>query len=135
MNSESEDPRTSSRLWVRTVSVQTQANKSRGRFPKGSLLPGPDKGVHLIRLGEAAKRLGRGGVDRFHGIARARDCLTNGNQAVSLTRHGPHSLMPVRQKEARIQHHRGKKGARDNKLQGRVFLDGADSGRLSRRRR
>ena len=36
MNPESEEPRTSSRDWVRTASVQTQANKRRERLPKGS---------------------------------------------------------------------------------------------------
>ncbi len=35
-------PRTNSRLWVRTASVETQASSNRGRLPKGSLLPGPD---------------------------------------------------------------------------------------------
>ena len=38
MNPESEEPRTSSRLWVRTASVHTQASSSRGRFPKGSFV-------------------------------------------------------------------------------------------------
>ena len=33
MNSESERPRTNSRLWVRTASVETQANNKRGRLP------------------------------------------------------------------------------------------------------
>ena len=37
MNSASERPRTSSRHWVRTASVQTQASNNRGMFPKGSL--------------------------------------------------------------------------------------------------
>ena len=37
MNSESERPRTSSRLPVRTASVETQASNSRGKLPKGSL--------------------------------------------------------------------------------------------------
>ena len=41
INSESERPRTSSRLWVCTASVETQASKSRGKFPKGSLQPPP----------------------------------------------------------------------------------------------
>ena len=36
MNSASDFPRTSSRDWVRTASVETQASKSRGRLPKGS---------------------------------------------------------------------------------------------------
>ena len=36
MNPESEEPRTSSRDWVRTASVETQANKRRERLPKGS---------------------------------------------------------------------------------------------------
>ena len=36
MNPESEELRTSSRDWVRTASVQTQANKRRERLPKGS---------------------------------------------------------------------------------------------------
>ena len=36
MNPESDGPRTSARLWVRTASVQTQANKRRERLPKGS---------------------------------------------------------------------------------------------------
>ena len=40
MNSESEFPRTSTRLWVRTASVHTQASNRRGRLPKGSLLSG-----------------------------------------------------------------------------------------------
>ena len=35
MNSESEAPRNSSRLWVRTASVDTQASNRRGRLPKG----------------------------------------------------------------------------------------------------
>ena len=38
MNSESDFPRTSSRFWVRTASVHTQASNRRGRLPKGSLL-------------------------------------------------------------------------------------------------
>ena len=38
MNPESEEPRTSSRDWVRTASVHSQASKRRGRLPKGSLL-------------------------------------------------------------------------------------------------
>ena len=42
-----------------------------------------------------ARSRGRGGVDRFHGIARARDCFTDGNQAVSVTLHG--SFSHVRQ--------------------------------------
>ena len=38
MNPASEEPRTNSRLWVRTASVHTQASSRRGRFPKGSRL-------------------------------------------------------------------------------------------------
>ena len=38
MKSESDDPRISTRLWVRTASVHSQASKRRGRLPKGSLL-------------------------------------------------------------------------------------------------
>ena len=34
----SDDPRISTRLWVRTASVHSQASKRRGRLPKGSLL-------------------------------------------------------------------------------------------------
>ena len=41
MNSASERPRTSSRLWVRTTSVEAQASKSRGELPKGNLLLPP----------------------------------------------------------------------------------------------
>ena len=41
MNPESDFPRTNSRLWVRTASVETQASSSRGMFPKGSLLSAP----------------------------------------------------------------------------------------------
>ena len=41
MNLESESPRTITRLWVRTASVQSQAIKRRGRLPKGSLLSAP----------------------------------------------------------------------------------------------
>ena len=33
MNSESDRPRISSRRWVRTASVETQAMSNRGRFP------------------------------------------------------------------------------------------------------
>ena len=36
MNSESDFPRISSRLWVCTASVQTQASNRRGKLPKGA---------------------------------------------------------------------------------------------------
>ena len=38
MKSASERPRMSSRLWVRTASVQTHAKSNRGRLPYGSLV-------------------------------------------------------------------------------------------------
>ena len=41
MKSDSEEPRTNKRLWVRTASVETQAISNRGKFPKGSLLSAP----------------------------------------------------------------------------------------------
>ena len=41
MKSESDFPRTISRLPVRTTSVQSHATIKRGRLPKGSLLPRP----------------------------------------------------------------------------------------------
>ena len=49
MNSESERPRTSSRLWVCTASVETQASKSRGKFPKGSFTAASCR--HVERVG------------------------------------------------------------------------------------
>ena len=49
MNPESDGPRTSARLWVRTASVQTQANKRRERLPKGS--PGLAYGHHDQNVG------------------------------------------------------------------------------------
>ena len=36
MNSESESPRMSSRLWVWTASVEIHAISKRGKFPKGN---------------------------------------------------------------------------------------------------
>ena len=83
---------------------------------------GPNKLVHLIGLGEMVCRLARGVAERLHRLAAPSEGFPNRNQPVSLTRHGPHSLMPVRQKEGRVQRRRGEKGARDNKLQGRAFL-------------
>ena len=49
MNSASERPRTSSRLWVRTASVETQANNKRGEVAKGELVSAA--GDHVKREG------------------------------------------------------------------------------------
>ena len=49
MNSESERPRTSSRLLVRTASVQTQASNKRREVPEGQLVAAT--GDHVEREG------------------------------------------------------------------------------------
>ena len=49
MKSESDFPRTSSRLPVRTASVHTQASSNRGRLPKGSLLSPPAIIIKFVR--------------------------------------------------------------------------------------
>ena len=67
MNSESDFPRTSSRLWVRTASVHTQASKRRGRLPKGSLLSAP---ATMISLNGPLTRLY---WCRFPGLVRGRE--------------------------------------------------------------
>ena len=66
----------------------------------GVRFTGPDQLVHLIGLGEVVPRLGRGVAVRLHRPIQAAEDFTDGNQPVSLTRHGVHSLMPVRQKRA-----------------------------------
>ena len=74
MNSESEDPKTSSRLWVRTASVHTQANNRRGRLPNGSLcLP---VAVMIQRVGavDALELKPVAGVAAGQGTQRQQSC-------------------------------------------------------------
>ena len=58
MNSESERPRTSTRLWVRTASVQTQAVRTQSR----ELILGDSLSEFMRTLGVYSSSGGRGGV-------------------------------------------------------------------------
>ena len=110
MNSESERPRTNSRLWVRTASVETQASSNRGRLPKSSLLSpvalitkvyGPLRRTYRYRwTGLVRGRLHSAptaalGARRrgllSPGAGQIGDDFTDGNQTVLLT---PHSSFP-----------------------------------------